>query len=213
MAKRLNLVHAGFIRRTDMDFSDDGSRFIGYEYNGVPITYCKDGDMCYISIDKSDLGDQMFTWDDWRTTEEAALEDEFNGVTTEEVDLEKLKSNCMAVLKKFNEMNSAVKNEKVDPEPVISQLREEIDMANKFAEEFKNKFEWYKCTSYELSRAYDYFNSLLRNIKSMENMLVNLISGKTDIRRLREMKQHLEKYGYVELKSEDFYITELSKYI
>ncbi len=103
MTKRLNLVSNGFTRRPDLDFSDDGTRFVAYDYNGLPITYCKYIGNYYLQI-RVDYLKNSFNYKDWMNTEEYKLAHEFNGVS--EVNVDKLIENCIRIKAKVAELNA-----------------------------------------------------------------------------------------------------------
>lgn len=48
MAKRAISQNDNFVRDTSIDFSDDGARFIGYRYRGIPCTYTRSDDCIYL---------------------------------------------------------------------------------------------------------------------------------------------------------------------
>lgn len=210
MAKRLSLVSKGFTRRQDLDFSDDGSYFTGYDYNGLPITYCKYDGMYYLSI-RTDYLQTSFTRDDWRKTEEFVLEDEFNGVS--EVDVDKLVENCIRIQKKIDELNAEVESETLDINPVVAQLEEEAAMATRVVEEFKKNYKWYDATPYELKSKVDYMKSLIREIERCENLSIRLLNKDVANSMVRYYVQFFEEYGYVQIKNSNFYVRELESAI
>lgn len=93
----------GFERREDLDFTDDGNKFKGYSYKGMPITTirCK-GETC-LSV-RVDYLRNKFDYKTWMRTEEYKLCDEFNGVS--EVDIDKLVENLEKIIAKVNELNA-----------------------------------------------------------------------------------------------------------
>lgn len=210
MAKRLSLVSKGFTRRQDLDFSDDGSYFTGYDYNGLPITYCKYNGIYYLSI-RVDYLKTSFTLNDWRNTEEYALEDEFNGVS--EVDVDKLVENCIRIQKKIDELNAEVESETLDVNPVVAQLEEEAAMATRVVEEFKKNYKWYDATPYELKSKVDDMKSLIRDIERCENLSVKLLNNELETSTARYYVQFFEQYGYVVIKEHSFYVKRLEEAI
>ena len=67
-------------RKEVLDFSDDGNRFRGFSYKGMPITTIRKNDETYLSI-RVDYLDNKFTYKEWMKTEEYHLCNEFNGVS------------------------------------------------------------------------------------------------------------------------------------
>lgn len=93
----------GFERREDLDFTDDGSKFKGYSYKGMPITTIRYKDETYLSV-RVDYLWNKFDYKTWMQTEEYKLCDEFNGVS--EVDIDKLVENLEKIIAKVNELNA-----------------------------------------------------------------------------------------------------------
>ena len=207
--KRLNLVAAGLIRREDLDFSDDGNRFRGYEYAGMPITYLYSDGYYFLSI-REDYLENSFTWADWHETEEYKLCDEFNYV--ESVDIEKVKENCIRIKQKVDELNKKVQSEEIDTAPIIAQLGKEIDMAQKVIDDFKKDFKWYEAKRYDLTSYVDYMNTLQDRITSSKKYMNRLMNGEYDsIKNIRYDYQKLQKHGYVEIEENNFYIKQLKE--
>lgn len=84
------------------DFTDDGSRFRGFIYKGMPMTQCFADNICYLSIRVDYLGNN-FSYKDWMQTEEYKLCHKFNGVS--EFDPEELIENLKKIMTKVNEMS------------------------------------------------------------------------------------------------------------
>ena len=115
MVKNLSKVivknYEGFNLREDLNFSDDGNNFRGFDYKGLPITTLRSNvDGCvYLSI-RVDYLDNDFTYYDWMETEEYKLANEFNGVR--EFDIDKLIENCERIIAKVNELNEKAREAK-----------------------------------------------------------------------------------------------------
>lgn len=208
MAKRLSLVSRGFTRRQDLDFSDDGAYFTAYDYNGLPITYCKYDGMYYLSI-RVDYLQTSFTHDDWRKTEEYMLEDEFNGVS--EVNVDKLVENCIRIQKKIDELNAEVESEGLDIYPVVAHLDEEAAMATRVVEDFKKNYKWYDASEYELKSKVSHMKSLINRIEYCEELSERLLNGDVNTSQVRYYVQFFENYGYVKINNSNFYIRELTE--
>lgn len=204
MTKRLNLVAAGFIRRTDLDFTDDGSSFRGYELAGMPITYCKSDGMYFISI-RVDYLDNYFIWEDWHETDEYKLTDEFNGVY--DVDVEKLEKNCVAVAKKVAELNDRVRNEVIDTKPLKEELEKEIAYGKKIVDDFKKNYKWYEQSNWNLTQAVDYLRHAESQLKRAES-LYRTIDG-VSVYNLRTHFYSFKEYGYIIIKENDYWFKEL----
>lgn len=204
--KRVNLVSNGFIRRKDLDFTDDGSSFRGYEYAGMPITYCKYEDQYYISI-RVDYLKNSFVWKDWRNTDEYMLEDEFNG--TSNVDVEKLKANCVAIAKKVKELNEKVENEVIDTKPLKKQLEKEIAYGKKIVDDFKKNYKWYEQSNWNLTQAVDYLRNAESQLKRAKTLYDTI--DEISVYNLRIHLYSFNEYGYIIIKENDYCFTELLK--
>lgn len=212
MVKNLSKVivrnYEGFNLREDLNFSDDGNYFRGFDYKGLPITTLRsniDG-TTYLTI-RVDYLDNEFTWEDWRATEEYNLEDEFNGVS--EFDLDKLIENCEKIIAKVNELNEKARNEVINMDEVETTKRLEAEMIEATVEYAKENLKWWNLRDYYLKEAKEYIKSLMeRHDRMLEEDL-----EKMDNRRKKEMVQRLEKYGYVYVKEDDFFITQLKEFV
>lgn len=204
--KKLNLVNAGFTRRADLDFNDDCTSFRGYDYKGLPITYAKYKGDYFLSI-RVDYLKNDFTYDDWCGTAAYRLCDEFNGVT--EVDVNKLIDNCEVVIKAINELNEKVNNEEVDITPIAEQLEKEIKMAEDVVDNFKNNFKWYDANEYELKLLLNYVKSSIKMIEGAKDLYQKIITQSLDNNDKRSLAQHFKNYRYVNIRVNDFYLTEM----
>lgn len=192
----------GMVRREDLDFTDDGNRFRGFSYKGMPITQCRSCGETYLSIRVSYLSNE-FTYREWMDTKEFALCNEFNGVS--EIDLDKLIENLEKVIAKVKEMNEKASNEVIDTTDMEAKLIEEIKYAESIVEEFKANFKWYDASSYEL-------NSLIKYLKSTEKEIAYAKSidfSKMESKKVRWYRDIFKCYGYVKFKNNDFYIREM----
>lgn len=192
----------GMVRREDLDFTDDGNRFRGFSYKGMPITQCRSYGETYLLIRVGDLSNE-FTYREWMDTKEFALCDEFNGVS--EIDLDKLIENLEKVIAKVKEMNEKASNEVIDTTDMEAKLIEEIKYAESIVEEFKANFKWYDASSYEL-------NSLIKYLKSTEKEIAYAKSidfSKMESKKVRLYRDIFKRYGYVRFQNNDFCIQKM----
>ena len=127
MVKGLTKVNAskyGIEVAPQYDFTDDGNRFRGFIYKGMPMTQCRANGECYLAI-RVDYLENNFTFKEWMETEEYKLEDEFNGVS--EFDIEKLIENLERIIAKVNEMNSNALVDKNQLEDVKNVICDELN--------------------------------------------------------------------------------------
>lgn len=208
MIKNLSKVvvrnYPEFHLREDLNFSDDGNYFRGFDYKGLPITTLRTDNTTYLAV-RVDYLKNDFTWEDWSKTEEWKLEDEFNGCS--EVDLDKLIENCERILAKVNELNEKANAEELDMTPVRDRmLGVEIDLIDNAVEGAKN-INWWKMSDYEFRSAKRYIESLQRTEESIWNIKFKDMS----VREKRDMLQRLEKYGHVFVKEDNYYIRALKE--
>lgn len=90
---RLNFKSAGINRVPEKDFSDDGTRFRMYEYDGVPISYTTYDGEGYLSIRVDELASELnyYEYSKLPSYREA---DKYNGVSIKDIDLEDVKRIC-----------------------------------------------------------------------------------------------------------------------
>ena len=204
MTKRINLVNAGFTRYKDRDFSDDGNYFRGYEYGGSILTYLRDGDMLFIHIDYDEGHDIQFTFDDWMKTNEYKLTGEFNGVNIEDFDIEKLKSNCIAVATKVEELNQKVKEEAIDTKPIIDQLQREIETANETIENAKSNFKWFNVSTGEYNKMVFAIKRIQDDIKRCNKAIEAVKNPNVETYTLRVYDQNLKTRNWLVISNGDY---------
>ena len=202
-----NVVKADnrFHLREDLNFTDDGNRFRGFDYKGLPITTLRADGYVYCSI-RVDYLDNKFTYQEWADTEEYKLADEFNGEC--EIDLDKLIENCEKILAKVNEMNERCDAEVLDMTKVVVRLEQEQKMLTQVIEEAKTSVKWWELKQWDMNRVRDAFDSTVKEIARIENTIKGIET--LDKKRARYFVKHLEKYGYV-ISNGGYYVETLKK--
>ena len=177
MVKNLTLANIknieGMIRREDLDFSDDGNKFRGFEYKGMPITTLRSEDITYLSI-RWDYLDNEFTGKEWRKTEEYELCHKFNGVS--EFDIDELVENLEKVIAKVKELNDRVRDEEIDTTVIEQALLNEIAMVEDIIEDFKENFVWWEVEGYKLNSYRIMMESLEQQIDRAKQKDFNALS-------------------------------------
>lgn len=212
---------AGFIRNPRYDFSDDGNRFTGWEYKGLPLTQCRDSHYgeTYLSIRVDYLNENTklpayFTYQERKETSWYPLCDKYNGVS-ELPELEEIVADLETIIAGIKELNAKVQAEEIDAEPIEKQLLKEKEYVQNGLEEFKAKFDFFNFngSNYELNRIRDYVKSLNRYIQQIEEILVHLNSDEPFSRR--ELKEYAERANdYIICKvGDNFYLEELNEII
>lgn len=208
MVKNLTLANIknieGMIRREDLDFSDDGNKFRGFEYKGMPITTLRSEDITYLSI-RWDYLDNEFTGNEWHKTEEYELCHKFNGVS--EFDIDELVENLEKVIVKVKELNDRVKDEEIDTTVIEQVLLNEIDMVEDIIEDFKENFVWWEVEAYKLSVYRATMESLEQQISKAKQKDFNSLSRKEK----KSLVEFYENYGYVEFKKDSIFLTRMKE--
>lgn len=202
---KANAAKYGIDVREDLNFSDDGNRFRGFSYKGMPMTQCVSRGECYLSI-RVDYLENNFTYKEWMQTKEYALCDEFNGVN--EFDIEKLIENLEKVIAKVNEINSNCKVDETEIKQGIEIVKEEIFEIEEAIFEAAHA-SWWRISEYKLKRAADYMRSLERKA----NEGYKLIEG-IENESIRNKKRFIEKVRNVKnykILGGEFYMSELKK--
>lgn len=204
---KANVNKLGIIVREDLDFTDDGSRFRGFSYKGLPLTQCVYQGETFLAIRVDYLNDNQFTTKEWMSTEEYKLADEFNGCF--EIDTDKLIENLERIIAKVDELNKAASAEVIDMTEVKIALTNEIKNAEEQVEEFKQNYKWYEANEYELKRLADYTKSEIRNIEIAKRTLNNI--NELERREKKRLVESLNNYGYVKLEANGFYLSEMKE--
>ena len=191
----------GMVRREDLDFNDDGNRFRGFAYKGMPITQCVADGTTYLSI-RVDYLHNNFTHKEWSVSNGYRLEDEFNGVSS--IDVDKLIANLEAIIAEVNEMNEKAANEVLDLKEVKQALRDEIMYAEDVVFDFKRNFKWYETESYKLNSLIKCMNSAIAEINKTKKTLEE-IDAVEKIRQ-RRMIECLKDFGYVAISKDNYYL-------
>ena len=199
----------GFRRAPELDFTDDGSRFIGFEYKGLPLTQHRSSQygtyLCfrvdYISHKKG------FTYDDYSNTSWYPLCDKYNGVT-ELPELEEIIKDLEVVITGIKELEEKVNNETIDYSKVVERAKVEKKLGEECIANFKAKFEWWNCKSdYDLRNARDYINSLQRDIERLQKLIANPTANEN----IRHISQKVEKGWHIEIKENEYQIKWLNE--
>lgn len=195
-----------FVRREDLDFTDDGNYFRGFSYKGMPITTLRSDNTTYLCI-RVDYLENEFTYKEWMQTKEYKLCDKFNGVS--EFDIDELVENIEIILAKVAEMNKAAANEEIDMTKAKAILADEIEYAEQVVENFKSNFKWYEASEYKLKWLIDYLKSEEREIKRAKETDFDTMSRK----QKKEIIERLTNCGYVIIDKNGFYLCEMSNAI
>ncbi len=208
LSKNIVKQYSSFERREDLDFRDDGHHFKGYAYKGLPITTLRTAGETYLDI-RVDyiLSEHLFTWNEWRKTEEYKLADEFNGCV--EIDLGKLVYNCERILEKIAELDEAARSEDMDIERLETKLEAESKFAQAVLEKARRDLKWWEIASYELKYVQGYYTQLVSKVEEIERIRKELPT--MELKEKRRLNARLEEYGYVLVSATNYGVEELLK--
>ena len=203
LSKSIVKADSRFNVREDLNFNDDGNRFKGFDYKGLPITTLRSDGLTYLCI-RVDYLSNEFTYEDWSKTEEYRLADEFNGVP--EIDFERLVENCERIIAKVDELNRKVASEELDMTAVCDRLKEEKYFLMEAAETAKVSIRWWELDSYRLDRVRDAMKGVEREIQRITKLMKELDKGELATGEKRRYFQRMEQYGYVVSKSDSYWV-------
>ena len=212
-----NIKGTNFVRREDLDFSDDGNRFRGYSYKGLPITTLYSDGCVYCDVRPDYLQYNGIPWEMWKETEEYKLCNKYNG-TSELIDLDDLANICEKVLAKLNSMKVELDNMDVSEQKtkVFSVLFKEQNELSVFIAKAEN-FNWFKLfmddklSDCEMKKVRDYLKSIKKYLERVNEMLKQLNDGvmsKKDIVHYGEWASE----GHVVLTCR-FYLEQITEYM
>lgn len=203
---KANIRNTGIELSPEHDFTDDGNRFRGFIYKGIPMTQCRADGECYLAI-RIDYLDNQFTWKEWSKTNEYKLEDKFNGVS--EFDMEELIENLEKIIAKRDEMNAKASAEEIDMTEITRKVFKEIQDRSQFIYQVQTTLKWWKLREYDLRNAGRYLESLIKELDKVKAINFN------DLDRVDKMKyvESLRDYGYVCMDPNGFYVKQLKGYM
>ena len=192
--------------REDLDFTDDGSRFRGFAYKGMPMTQCKYQGTIYLAI-RVDYLKNDFTYEDWRKTEEWEMCDKFNGVS--EIDTDDLIATLERIIVKVEELNKAAVSEKIDFTVVKIKMYNEVEYAEDLINKLKDTWKWYNANDYKLREIKECLKNTERNIESAKKKILQF--NDLSIKEKRELFQRSEKNVYLIINPEGYFLKKIKE--
>ena len=204
----------GFRRAPEHDFSDDGNRFTGWEYKGLPISQHRSAQCgTFVSFRVDYIAHRKgFTYDDYSKTPWYKLCNKYNGVS-ELPEIEEIVKDLEIVVAGIKELEEKVKNEKLDYSKVVERAKLEKKAIEDYINKFKSEFNFWECKSdWSLKKAKEYVQTLSRKIEKLSVLIENPESDSN----IRNIYQRVEKYLYLEVNIEsdnekEFYFTQLDE--
>lgn len=198
----------GFVKAPEYDFSDDGARFTGFCFKGLPLTQHRGLGNTYLCFRVDYIARKKgFTYEDYSKEPWYKLCDKYNGVE-ELPEMDELVKDLEVVVQGIEELSKRVNSEKIDTSPIVERAKAEQKFIEDFAQKFESEFKFWACKdSSELYKAFHYFNSLKSQLQDVQSW----IDAPEKQPNLRDMFQRVAKYGYIEVKDDSFYVRELSE--
>ena len=209
LSKNVVKKNNNFHLRPDLDFADDGNRFRGFDYKGLPITTLRTEDRTWLSIRIDYIyRNKNFTYREWLATEESKLADEFNcGVS--EFSLDKLIDNCEKILAKIDELEEFAKNDVIDIGVLKSHRVSEKWLCKDVIEEAKKDLQWWKLEIFDLKQIKNGICRLERTIERLENMDFEHMSRS----QKKNYTEYIEEYGHMVIGENDYDIQKIRRFI
>lgn len=205
------VCNTAFARAKEYDFTDDGSRFIGWTYKTIlPITICRHENMTYLSIRVDYMIGKMLKapYAMWRKQPEYKLCDKYNSCV--EFSLAELARDCDAILDAIERTNFECATMNIDTRDTSAYLAKRIVEKREVINLAKSKIDLWTLgvQSYNVSHVIGYVRSLSNNIESMNNELITLESPNTD-----NFKRVEIVLKYENRKDSNFYETEIMNFM
>lgn len=217
-----NIANTPIIRRSDLDFSDDGTNFRVFEYHGLPLSITVSNGIIYLAMRWDYINHYSSTklemkapYDLFRKTESYKLTDKYNG-TVKEFDLDELMKDCDKVIADIEKVNVEFENMEVDPNPIIDRLEYEISHAEINIYKYRS-FPWWNAyresssPNYDINRFMDFYRYYNKKLEGARKVLKSITEGTMEKARLVELSIRLENYHYVHFSNDDFYKDEMNE--
>lgn len=175
------------MRRPEWDFSDDGTRFYGYEYKNLPITYAKAGGEMYFSMRPDYIKD--FSYIDYREKNWYMLCDKFNGV--DEIDPEELINALEIVVAGIANLRNEIASATIDFAAVNACKEREIAMIDAAIKKVKNEFNWLDAEAFAVNAV----RESVKYLKDYRTKLERLEEENT--RYMRDIAYRVKTSGYI----------------
>lgn len=193
----------GITRRPDLDFADDGTRFTGYEYKGLPITYTKSRGYMYFSIRVDYLRD--FAHCDYNKKDWYKLCDKFNGV--ESIDEIELMLALEKVVKAVAELKEEVDNLNLDFTAYNARKEIELEMIDACIKKASTEFNWLDASIAEV----DQMKSCVSALKDYSLLYAKLKEENTPAMRMS--LNHFESSNYIYVYDTNYYTEKIIRLI
>ena len=210
-----NIKGTNFVRHEELDFSDDGNRFKGYTYRGMPITTLYSDGMVYCAVRPDYIRYNDVPFEMWHETEEYRLCDKYNG-TSELIDLDDLANICDRVRAKLEELKAEMDSMDVSKqvEKIHAVLcREKVQLTGFVSK--AESFNWFnsymlgKLSDYDMQNVKRYLINVKKELVQVENLL-KMVEDGTMLKKDAIHYANFASRGFVVVSSR-FYMDEIEK--
>lgn len=203
-----DLTKRGWIRREDLDFKDDGTKFKVLEYtNGLQATYTKSDGYYYLALRIDYIGDLLY--EEYSQMNSYKLADEFN--YSLEVDADKVCENAKLIMEEYNELKKIVDKKEINFKKIIDQAQKEKSMVDRILYDSNISIDDLNHLDMIELRQLKQYRETIKN--SSTNRLKNLAEEKYTNRELRQMEYRLKNSGYLTVDANGYYITRIKEII
>lgn len=203
------LVKNGFEKLEEKNWTCDGTTHRRFKYKTLEVEYYKWQDEYFLDIEDYP-DDELITYTDleqqeWFNKKHFRIE---QGTNYEEA-VKSFKQECDDFIEGYEELRKAVRSaERPDESAIQEQLNKEIEMAQKHVDKCINgQYLWRINKDWEAKELYEYTRNVIRQIEEIKQIDLSKVSNK----ELRNYMYYFKKYGYMEIKEDDFYIKHIEE--
>lgn len=207
----------GFTRNPSHDFSDDGTRFIGFEYKGLPLTQARSsrwGTFLSFRVDYLNEDTELplyATFEEYRQEPWYPLCDKYNGVK-ELPSMDVIVTDLEKVLEGIKALNEKVLQKTINPAPILSRLTYELQLVETSYTRFRKSFDLFdSCYSEnDISKIRSCMRSLACKKDAIESLTTEITSNKITRRKLAKLEENVRN-GEIVLGENCYYIEKLDE--
>ena len=208
-----------FYRAPWLDFSDDGSHFIGFEYKGLPLTQCRDPEYgTFLSFRVDYLSENkklkfVGTYEDYHKQPWYPLCNKYNGVE-ELPEMDELVKDLETVVAGVKALNAELEKAPIDTTSILNRLNVEQTTAQDAYNNFKSNFDLFddKYSDYDVDNIRDYMRALKQIIHNTSSTRTRIEQNECPLSELRHLLQEAER-NYIYMDDDCYWIKRLQEYL
>ena len=207
----------GFTRASEHDFSDDGNRFIGFEYKGLPLSQCRNSCGTFLAFRIDYLSEDtklkfIGTWEDYSKQPWYPLCNKYNGVD-ELPEMDEIVKDLETVVTGIKELEKKLEATPVDTDMILKRLNSELALAQHAYSHYKSNIDLFSegLNDYDVDDARRYIKAIKGDFDKINSTIHNIENKTLSVSRLRELEVSA-KHDYIYIQdNNDFYISSLKK--